>query len=132
MYLFIARSGIEGLQAPVGVTSHANPTSGGRYVHQEARAMPGSWPTLRPPAKKGCSAAARFGKPGLLEFAKANRCGWTPATCAQATGSGHLGILKRLRARGCGWDEETRRQAAIGGHLKVLKWARAPSANWLG
>ncbi|CBJ26868.1 conserved unknown protein [Ectocarpus siliculosus] len=78
--------------------------------------------------RRVCSAAARLGKPGLLEFAKANRCGWTPATCAEAARGGHLRILKRLRGQGCGWDANTCRQAATGGHLQVLKWARS---NWI-
>ncbi|CAB1116280.1 unnamed protein product [Ectocarpus sp. CCAP 1310/34] len=78
-----------------------------------------------------CSASALLGKPGVLEFAKANRGGGTPATCAQAAGGGHLGIVKSLRAQGCGWDANTCRQAAMGGHLKVLKWVRSNRFGWL-
>jgi hypothetical protein len=53
----------------------------------------------------------------VLQWARANGCGWSALTCSRATGSGHLALLQWLRANGCDWSASTCSMAALGGHL---------------
>jgi len=61
----------------------------------------------------------------VLQWARAQGCGWNEETCARAAEGGHLAVLQWARAQGCPWNEWTCTCAARGGHLAVLQWARA-------
>ena len=52
------------------------------------------------------------------------------AECHAAARGGHAAVLQWLRANGCGWDAGTCFCAAANGHLEVLQWARANGCPW--
>ena len=64
----------------------------------------------------------------VLQWARANGCGWDKGTCRAAAQSGHLEMLQWACANGCPWDEQTCTFAAREGHREVFEWARSNGA----
>jgi hypothetical protein len=77
-----------------------------------------------------CHEAARGGHLEVLQWARANGCAWNASTCCEAARGGHLATLQWARANGCCWDTSTCTHAAMRGHLEVLQWARANGCEW--
>lgn len=50
----------------------------------------------------------------VLQWARANGCAWSEATCSRAARGGHLHVLEWARGQGCPWDASTCMAAAEG------------------
>ena len=74
--------------------------------------------------------ACKRGYVNTLQWAHANRCGWSSSTCSSAARSGHLSCLQWARESGCPWGTDTCYFAAENGHLSCLQWARENGCPW--
>lgn len=70
-----------------------------------------------------CTAAAAGGHRHIIEWSRAQGCGWSTTTCAAAAAGGHLELLKWLREQDCPWSYFTAFYAVKAGHTHILQWA---------
>ena len=81
-----------------------------------------------------CAAAAQAGNVRVLEWARAEGCGFPwDVLCAFAAGGGSVEMLRWAREISypkCPWDAETCAAAAEKGHLEVLRWCVRRGCPW--
>jgi hypothetical protein len=91
-----------------------------------ANGMPWDW--------RVCAAAAQAGRVDVLEWARAEGCGFPwDVLCAFAAGGGKLDTLRWAREvayPSCPWDAETCAAAAEKGHLEVIQWCVRRGCPW--
>ena len=81
-----------------------------------------------------CAAAAQAGNLRVLEWARAEGCGFPwDVLCAFAAGGGSVDVLRWAREKAyprCPWDAETCAAAAEKGHLEVVQWCVRRGCPW--
>lgn len=81
-----------------------------------------------------CAAAAQAGNLRVLEWARAEGCGFPwDVLCAFAAGGGSVEMLRWAREKAyprCPWDAETCAAAAEKGHLEVVQWCVRRGCPW--
>ena len=70
-----------------------------------------------------CDEACKRGYVNTLQWAHANRCGWSSSTCSSAAMNGHLSCLQWARENGCPWDRnDCLLFAKCNNHTETVRW----------